>query len=200
VIGLLAVIFGHLALASIRRSGGRLLGEGMAAWGLLLGYVGLGVWVIYGLSVLIRPVLSPPSSRRADNEKFALMLLKTINTSATTYASMYDHGFPPSLAAFGPPKSGNANAGVSEIVKAENAQAAGFITEMEASGTYFGYGFTYVAGKANRSRRIETYTVHADPVTPGVTGESHFFTDESQAIRVETGKEADQHSPPIWEK
>jgi hypothetical protein len=170
----------------------------MAAWGLFLGYLSLGVWVIYGLSVLMRPVLSPPSSRRADNEKFALMLLKTINTAATTYASMYDHGFPPSLAALGPPKTGNAN--VSETVKAENAQAAGFITETEASGTYFGYRFTYVAGKTNRSRRIETYAVHADPVTPGVTGERHFFTDESQAIRVETGKEANRDSPPIWEK
>lgn len=54
VAGLLAVIFGHLAAASIRRSGGRLLGEGMAAVGLLLGYLSLGVWAIYGLTLLVR--------------------------------------------------------------------------------------------------------------------------------------------------
>lgn len=52
VVGLLAVIFGHLARASIRRSGGRLLGEGMAAFGLALGYLSLGVWALIGLSTL----------------------------------------------------------------------------------------------------------------------------------------------------
>ena len=54
MVGLLAVIFGHLAAASIRRSGGRLLGEGMAATGLVLGYLSLGVWAIYGLSLLVK--------------------------------------------------------------------------------------------------------------------------------------------------
>lgn len=41
VAGLLAVIFGHLAKASIRRSEGRLVGRGMASVGLILGYLGL---------------------------------------------------------------------------------------------------------------------------------------------------------------
>jgi hypothetical protein len=57
VVGLLAVIFGHLAIASIRRSRGGLLGGGMAAFGLALGYLGLGGWIIYGLSVLVNPFL-----------------------------------------------------------------------------------------------------------------------------------------------
>jgi len=42
VAGLVAVIFGHLGRRSLRRSGGRLLGEGMAALGLVLGYAVLG--------------------------------------------------------------------------------------------------------------------------------------------------------------
>ena len=46
-VGLLTVIFGHLANASIRRSGGRLLGGGMALVGLFLGYLSLGIWLIY---------------------------------------------------------------------------------------------------------------------------------------------------------
>jgi hypothetical protein len=195
MVGLLAVIFGHLARASIRRSGGRLLGEGMAAWGLFLGYLSLGVWLIYGLSILVHPLL--PSTRRAENEKFAVLSLTTLNTAATTYAVTYNKGYPPSLAALGPPKTENPNASVDEIVKAESAQAAGFIDEVLASGKNWAYRFTYTAGKLDKEGRLNEYTVHADPITPGVTTEKHFFTDQSEVIRVEMGKEATRDSPPI---
>jgi hypothetical protein len=214
VVGLLAVIFGHLAKASILRSRGRLLGKGMAAGGLVLGYLGLGFWVIYGLSVLVHPVL--PSTRMAENEQSAVRLLHTVNIAAETYASTYNHGFPPSLASLGLPKTKNPNASIDEITKAVSEKAAGFITDMEASGTYRGYRFTYVAGKViiestrstisssgrtwpDKSERIDAYTVNSAPVTPGTTGEKHFFTDESKVIRVEMGKEATAESPPITE-
>jgi hypothetical protein len=323
IVGLLAVIFGHMARASIRRSGGRLLGDGMAVFGLLLGYLGLGAWIIYGLTIIINPLL--PSTRRRQNERLVVLSLRTINTAAVTYATTYNVGYPPSLAALGPPKTGNPNASTSEIVKAESAQAAGLIDEVLASGTVFGYRFTYAAGKAvgrppvnvhdatggpapkkvhkvllafpeflgdeeairqwrrnleshtclrvvetreeadfklvfgdethytltdkegnilwndrmgpgqemgssqyetlNREvgcskissgtedrlqvarekvdSSIWTYTVHADPVTPGVTGDNHYFTNESGIIRLgydyKTGKvgEANADSPPI---
>jgi hypothetical protein len=58
IVGLLAVIFGHLAKASIRRSRGGLLGSGMAFFGLLFGYYGLGCGVIYAiLSNLESPLM-----------------------------------------------------------------------------------------------------------------------------------------------
>jgi type II secretory pathway pseudopilin PulG len=196
VIALLAVIFGHLARASIRRSGGRLLGKGMAAGGLLLGYLGLGAWVIYGLSFLIHPFL--PSTRRAENEQSAVWSLRTINTAVITYATTYDHGYPPSLAALGPPKTESPNAPIDELLKATNSQAAGLIDSFLASGTKSGYRFTYAAGE-KLGGRSDTYTLHADPITPGVTGQRHFFTDESGVIRQETGKEANVYSPPIAE-
>jgi len=211
VVGLVAVIFGHLAKASIRRSRRRLLGEGMANGGLLLGYLGLGCWVIYGVSVLVHPIL--PSTWRAENERMVVLQLQSINTAAITYSSTYSCGFPPTLAALGPPKTANPNASVDEIVKAESEKAAGLLDEVLTSGTVSGYRFTYVAGKVAvestqgrisssgrtwvEPKRIDAYTVHADPVTPSVTGEKHFFTDESQVIRVEMGKEANQDSPPL---
>jgi type II secretory pathway pseudopilin PulG len=191
-VGLLAVIFGHLALADIRRSRGRLLGEGMAVFGLVVGYVSLGVWVIIGLSALVKPVL--PSSRRAADRQLTLLRLRTINTAATTYAAIYEHGYPPSLAALGPPRTGNPNASVTEIVKAENDQAAGLIDQVLASGTVGGYRFTYVAGEGGKRGQIRTYAVHADPVAPGER--IHYFTDETGVIRQEEGKEANAHSPP----
>lgn len=38
---ILAIIFGHISLSEIRKSAGRLKGEGMAIAGLVLGYLGL---------------------------------------------------------------------------------------------------------------------------------------------------------------
>jgi hypothetical protein len=195
VVGLLAVIFGHLARASIRRSGGRLLGDGMAVFGLALGYLSLGVWALYGLSVLVHPFL--PSTRMARDEHFAVMHLRTINTAVITYDSIYEHGFPPSLAALGPPRTANRNASVEEVLKAENAQAAGLIDEVLASGVSLGYRFTYIAGKPKKGGRIATYTVRADPVQPDE--KTRYFTDETGVIRQEVGKEADARSLPVLE-
>jgi type II secretory pathway pseudopilin PulG len=194
IVGLLAVIFGHMARASIRRSGWRLLGDGMAVFGLLLGYLGLGAWMIYGLTIMINPFL--PSTRRRENEKLAVLEMRVINTAATTYSTVYDQGYPPSLATLGPPKTGTK----------ENAQAAGLIDEVLASGTKLGYRFTYAAGPAKKYQfhyperttySIDTYTVHADPITPGETGDKHYFIDESGVIRTDWQKEAGAESSPI---
>jgi hypothetical protein len=165
----------------------------MAAFGLALGYLSLGVWAIYGLSVLVHPFL--PSTWRAQERQLAIMQLRTINTAVITYASTYDHGFPPTLAALGPPKTANANASVEEVVKAENAEAAGLIDEHLASGVSLGYRFTYIIGKPKKGGRFDTYTVRADPIQPDE--ETHYFTDQSGVIRREVGKEAEAYSLPL---
>jgi Domain of unknown function (DUF4190) len=187
IVGLLAVIFGHLARASIRRSGGKLLGEGMAVFGILLGYWSLAGWSIYLIVAVIVPSLPP--SRAEANEMSAVGSLRAISTSETTYASSYVGGYSPDLASLGLPKAGMEH----------NAQAAGLIDDMLASGTKFGYRFTYAAGK-KEDGRIDTYTVHADPITPGETGKRFFFIDESGVIRQERDKEANAYSPPLTEK
>jgi hypothetical protein len=50
--GLLAVIFGHLALYDIRHSEGRLKGHGIARAGLVLGYFSIGLALLIFLSLL----------------------------------------------------------------------------------------------------------------------------------------------------
>ena len=42
----LAIIFGYMAKKEIAQSGGRLTGEGLAVVGLVLGYAGVGVWLL----------------------------------------------------------------------------------------------------------------------------------------------------------
>jgi hypothetical protein len=58
VIGsILAVVFGHLALGEIDRSGGQLGGRGMAQVGLVLGYAALGLGVLSVVLFVVLPVL-----------------------------------------------------------------------------------------------------------------------------------------------
>ena len=50
---LAAIILGHMARAEIRRSAGRIEGDGMALAGLILGYVNLAVFVVVALLFLL---------------------------------------------------------------------------------------------------------------------------------------------------
>jgi hypothetical protein len=57
--GILAVIFGNVALGRIAMSEGREKGRGMAIWGIVLGWISIAVlaglaiaWLAYGLSNL----------------------------------------------------------------------------------------------------------------------------------------------------
>jgi len=52
---LVAIVLGHVALAEIKKSEGRLGGRGLAIAGLVLGYVGLAAWIVYciGLTLLL---------------------------------------------------------------------------------------------------------------------------------------------------
>jgi len=51
--GVLAVIFGHSALSSIRSSEGRLMGDGLAIAGLILGYMWVGFMVLGIIALII---------------------------------------------------------------------------------------------------------------------------------------------------
>ena len=191
VVGLLAVIFGHLAKASIRRSGGRLLGRGMAAFGLVLGYLGLLGWIAWAVvwAVIIAPNRFA-REQRASDRGFALTELRTINTAATTYASTYGRGYPPTLAALGPP-AGKASYNSGDL----SEKAAGLISGAEAAGKSFGYRLTYVAGKPDKRGRIGSYGLRAGPINPRET--MHYFIDETGVIRQETDKEANAESSPL---
>ena len=48
---ILALVFGYMARGEIRRSGGQLGGSGVALAGLILGWVGIGIWVLIFLAV-----------------------------------------------------------------------------------------------------------------------------------------------------
>ena len=87
-LSILAVIFGHLSVSEIRKSAGRLKGEGMAITGLVLGYVGLAsIPVILIIAAIAIPNLL--RARMAANEASAEASVKTLLAAEVGYSSSH---------------------------------------------------------------------------------------------------------------
>jgi hypothetical protein len=87
-LSILAVIFGHLSVSEIRKSAGRLKGEGMATAGLILGYIGLAIIPL----VLIIAAIAIPNllrARLAANESSAIASVKTLLAAERGYSSSH---------------------------------------------------------------------------------------------------------------
>jgi len=107
IAGIPAIILGHLSLSRIKKSMGRLKGEGMALTGLILGYISLPF-------ILIIAAIAIPNLLRAKisaNEAAAASTVRTINTLQVTYSTSYPtQGFARDLATLGG-QSSDCNAG-----------------------------------------------------------------------------------------
>jgi type IV pilus assembly protein PilA len=122
-------------------------------------------------------------SRMAANEASAVGSLRIINTACLTYATTYGTGFPRKLS----------NLGTSG---AASPTAAGLIDNVLASGTKSGYTFTYRA-VMEIGGQTPTYTIQANPITPGETGQRYFFADQSGVIRMNMSRPATRDDPPL---
>ena len=191
-----AIILGHLSLSDIRKSAGRLTGEGIAIGGLVLGYLGVLMIPI----MLIVAVIAIPNllrARMAENQASAVGSLRQIDLASVAYSDRYRNGFPPAIEAL---------TGIGE----QNCDHAGLIDEELASGTRRGYVFTYTpmagtdpkaAPKAPASgcsvAGAGGFAVTADPVTRGTTGQTSYYVDETGVIRYDTNGEATADSPEL---
>ena len=108
----------------------------------------------------------------ARNQGTALASLRIINAAEFTYKSTYTTGYSSTLAQLGPPASGN-----------PSPATAGLVDSALASGRKSGYVFTYTAAPPENGV-IQRYTLTANPITPGATGQTFYFTDESNKIHV----------------
>jgi hypothetical protein len=57
-ISLLSVIFGHIARGEIRRSNGTLTGDGLALAGLIIGWIGMGLWLLFWFLIIVAVALT----------------------------------------------------------------------------------------------------------------------------------------------
>jgi prepilin-type N-terminal cleavage/methylation domain-containing protein len=130
--------------------------------------------------ILIIAAIAIPNLMRARitaNESLAVQNLRTITTASVAYFSTYGNGFPPALINLG----GNAPV---------TCAGAGLIDNFLANGQKSGYSFTYLggvprgfAGPGCAGPGFFTYTLNADPLNPGTSGQRTFYTDQTGVIR-----------------
>ena len=195
-----AIILGHVSHSDIRKSGGRLTGHGLGLAGLVLGYAGVALIPFIIAAIAIPNLLR---ARMAAYEASAVESLRTINTTNVEYYSTYSNGYAPSLGALG--------GAPGETADCSHALLIDFPLTV---GKKSGYIFTYTAHPpANGSTLVlspeaaakgcttpgstEGYSVTADPVQRGTTGQRSFYTDASGTIRYSTDGTPDAQSTPI---
>ena len=182
---IVAIILGHLSLSDIKKSAGRLKGQGLAIAGLVLGYMG----VLFIPFILIIAAIAIPNllrARMAANEASAVGTLRTYNMAMVNYATQCQNmGFPASVQNLG---RGNGDCDGANLVDSQLAAPAT---------TRTGYRFFYSPGPADNLGHVVSYTIAADPITENTTGSRHFFTDESGVIRMSRGEPATADSTPI---
>ena len=159
---IIGVILGHLSLSDIRKSAGRLKGEGMAIAGLVLGYGGVAFVPI----LLIIAAIAIPNllrARMAANEASAVASVRTLMTAEISYAATHpDSGYTCSL-----------------------SHLSDFIDAQLASGQKHGYRYELSGCMTNEAGTAVKYQVAADPLTVNTTGTRAFCSDESAVLKVD---------------
>ena len=153
------------------------------------GFSLIEVLVVIAVILIIAAVAIPRflRSRMIANETSAVAALRTIATVQVTYESTYKQGYAPSLTALGPPVGGGP----------PSAAGAGLVDQVLASGIKSGYTFVYNPIDSNGDGQPDAYTVNANPISVGQTGERHFYVDQTNVIRWALGGPAAAGSPPI---
>ena len=127
-------------------------------------------------------------SKMKANEAGAVQNLRNVFTASVVYSTTYNIGFAATLAALGPTPGNPLQV---------SSTHAGLIDDVLAAGVKGGYAFTYQATDVDGDGKMDIYTVQADPLNPGVTGQRHYFTDQTGVIRYNDTAAASATDPPI---
>jgi type IV pilus assembly protein PilA len=183
---IIAIILGHLSLSEIRKSAGRLKGQGIATVGLILGYMGIAVIPL----ILIIAAIAIPNLLRAKmaaNEASAVGALRSYSYALGSYSSLCPSiGFPKSLANLGHGNPGGCDhAGVLDGFLAREIPVRS------------GYTFHYSAGLPNNLGQVTSFSISAEPVVPNNTGIRSFYVDQTGVLHVSASGPANEDSPPL---
>lgn len=158
---IVAIVLGHISRSEIRKSAGRLKGEGIALAGLILGYMGVVAIPI----ILIVAAIAIPNllrARIAANEASAAASVRELLTAEISYqATHQDAGFTCSF-----------------------SDLSGQLDSKLTSG--FKNGYTFFLQNCTREKGggpISKFQITAIPKVPNASGRRALCTDESAVIR-----------------
>ena len=129
--------------------------------------------IVVAIILIIAAIAIPNllKSKMAANESSAVGSIRTLNTGMVTYSAQCPAlGYPATLTLMGPGPGDCTGANIVDNVLGVAAPAKS------------GYQFGYVAGGAVVGV-VNTYTLNADPLNRGTTGQRSFFTNETGVIR-----------------
>jgi type IV pilus assembly protein PilA len=142
--------------------------------------------------ILIIAAIAIPNllrSRMAANEASAVGSIRTINTSEVTFSSTYPSvGFAATLGALG------GTATVCATTTGATSTNACLLDSVLSVGTKSGYVFALAGATGTPA---VTYTVNADPVIRGSSGQRSFFSDQSGVIRYNGAAASSATDPPL---
>ncbi len=110
-------------------------------------------------------------SKLRANEASTVQNMRNITTAEVVYSTTYQIGFSADLISLG---------GTGVTVDQGHA---GLIDSVLANGVKSGYNFTYTVLASDALGHVTSYSVNADPIVVGNTGQRHFFADQTGVIR-----------------
>jgi prepilin-type N-terminal cleavage/methylation domain-containing protein len=147
--------------------------------------------------ILIIAAIAIPNllrSRIAANEASATATLRTLNTAEVTYASTYNSGFTSTLNQLASPGASPAQPTASAADLVDPVLAG---TQQGGTVTFTKNGFSFSYAGSGTYPQIATYTVNADPLARGSSGQRSFFTDQSAVVRSNATSAASVSDSPI---
>src|SRR5262249_29549334 len=184
VLGIPAVILGHLAKSSISKSMGRLKGEGMATAGLVMGYLNIALGILVVIAIVV-----PAVKGTRVGEQNAASTVRTVNAAQTRYSTeMGSNGSStPDLATLGPGPSGKCD----RTGTAEHACLIDSILGNQRckSGTWcmkqrYRYSMTGICGD---DRSCTDYVIVATPATT-FAGKTSYCSTSDLTVRSRSGQ------------
>jgi len=160
-----AVVLGHLSLSEIKKSAGRIQGQGLATAGLVLGYLGLACIPLLIIAAIAIPNLL--RARIAANEAMAVASVRAVVAAELDYNQAHPEiGF---------------TCDIGELV------STGKIDGDLAKGTKHGYKFSLQNCALGQSgTQAQTYEVLATPLRFNQTGVRTFCSNESAVIKAQS--------------
>jgi type IV pilus assembly protein PilA len=145
--------------------------------------------VVVAVMLIIAGIAVPAllRSRIASNEAAVTASMRVITSMNVRYMLTFQQGFAPDLHSLGPPPMGSQPSGA----------AADLIDSVLASGIKSGYSLVYVPLDPAGTGTPTGFTLNANPVSPGQTGNRYFYVDQTNTIHVSTSGPADRNSPSL---